>query len=209
VPVEALQNPELQRDDLAWRKPILNFTEICERTGLSRATVSSRLHELLMEGVLARRRQGKDQLYSPRSLDECDQEIVLNGPRKMAQFRRLAQMGLPVSWETLPRGRPKRIPNREEICDKITRLTRSLLTLPAPARRYVVKQAGLIDQSKDGRLLFCYRGKRISDIRKAIPKARKHYKQLFRQSKPISFLCPSLRRRRKGPYPIASTIRRV
>lgn len=210
MPPEALQDPEFQKDYHAWRNPTLSFTEVCGRTDLSRATVSNQLHELLGEGVLTRRRLGKNQLYSPRSLEECDQEIVLNGPRKMAQFQRLERMGLRVSWAKLPRGRPKQLPSyNESFTRKIVGLTRDLRELGEPARRYVVKQAGLIDRSHDGRLVFCYRGKRIPDIEKAIPKASDHCKQLSRQRKTasFSFMPTSVRRRRKGRYPIASTIR--
>jgi len=68
--------------------PSLSYGEIVAESGLSRATVSSRLSELVLEGSFSKRRRGKLQEYVPRSLEilyslttACEPPLRIGMPR--------------------------------------------------------------------------------------------------------------------------------
>lgn len=165
----------------------LCFTDICSTTGLATEAVSKRLKELVVTGKLTKRREGKKQLYRPVSLQDCDEPLIIEGPRKERQVQRLIRMGLkPMSdfiWIKRPRGRPKRLPG----FDEDLRLFNQIHALPPAAIRYVAKQAGLDFHERDqgSAYVLTYTEKQVATIRKMIGKkgkAMKHYDALKRQS---------------------------
>ena len=113
-------DPDYQCDNLAWQNPELSFGDICSATGLATETVTKRLGELVTEGRLAKRREGKKQFYRPLSLQSCKEPLVIRGPRKKLQVQRLIRMGLDPTSIKSRAGRPTHFPRFDVELGKVS-----------------------------------------------------------------------------------------